>query len=48
MDIQGMGAKCKKIFIKGSFTDWEEREEFRMNRINSNGDWEINLASGSS
>jgi 1,4-alpha-glucan branching enzyme len=35
---------ANNIFIKGNFTNWTEREEFRMNRINSNGDWEINLA----
>jgi 1,4-alpha-glucan branching enzyme len=34
---------AKSIFIIGNFTGWEERQEFMMNRINSNGDWEITL-----
>ena len=34
---------AKSIFIIGNFTGWEERQEFMMNRINSNGDWEIIL-----
>ncbi len=34
---------AKSIFIIGNFTGWEERQEFMMKRINSNGDWEIIL-----
>lgn len=31
------------IFITGDFTSWRDDEKYRMNRINSNGDWEIRL-----
>lgn len=33
------------IYIVGEFNGWQERQEFRMNRINSMGDWEISLPS---
>jgi len=29
------------IYLKGTFTGWKEKPEFRMNRINQHGDWEI-------
>ncbi|MCU0460904.1 MAG: alpha amylase C-terminal domain-containing protein [Bacteroidales bacterium] len=29
------------IFLKGTFTGWKEKPEFRMTRINQHGDWEI-------
>jgi 1,4-alpha-glucan branching enzyme len=31
------------IFIIGIFTGWKEKPEYRMTRINRNGDWEIIL-----
>ncbi|HLN20435.1 MAG TPA: alpha-amylase family glycosyl hydrolase [Bacteroidales bacterium] len=31
------------IYITGIFTDWHDREEYRLTRINTFGDWEINL-----
>jgi 1,4-alpha-glucan branching enzyme len=31
------------IFVTGVFTGWKEKEEFRMKRINTMGDWEIIL-----
>ena len=31
------------IFVTGSFNDWKEKDEFRMKRINQNGDWELIL-----
>jgi len=31
------------IYLTGIFSDWKEKEEFRMNRINTQGDWEISL-----
>ena len=34
---------ASRLFLIGDFTGWKEREEFRMTRINSNGDWEIML-----
>lgn len=32
-----------EIFLTGSFSDWKEEEQYRLNRINDNGDWEIFL-----
>lgn len=29
------------IYLTGIFSGWKEKEEFRMNRINIQGDWEI-------
>jgi 1,4-alpha-glucan branching enzyme len=34
---------AKSIFVTGNFTGWKEKDEFRMNRINQNGDWELIL-----
>ena len=34
---------AKNIFVTGTFTSWQEMEEYRMERINSYGDWEITL-----
>jgi 1,4-alpha-glucan branching enzyme len=34
---------AKSIFIIGEFTAWKEKPEFRMTRINSQGDWEIKI-----
>ncbi len=31
------------IFVTGNFTGWNEKEEFRMQRVNPNGDWELRL-----
>lgn len=31
------------IYITGAFTDWKERPEFKLQRINNNGDWEITI-----
>ena len=35
------------IFVTGTFTDWKEKQEFMMNRINQNGDWELITARSS-
>ena len=35
------------IFITGVFTGWKEKEEFRMQRLNANGDWELKLPANS-
>jgi 1,4-alpha-glucan branching enzyme len=34
---------AEQIFITGSFNGWLEKEDFRLNRVNENGDWEIYL-----
>jgi len=34
---------AKSIFIIGVFTNWKEKKEFMMTRINDMGDWEIFL-----
>ncbi len=34
---------AKTIFITGVFTAWKEKEEFRMQKLNANGDWELKL-----
>lgn len=34
------------IYLTGNFCGWSEREEFRMKRINSEGDWELNINPG--
>lgn len=34
---------AKKIYLTGTFTNWQERHEFLMKRVNSFGDWEIRL-----
>ena len=39
---------AKNIFVTGVFTDWKEKKEFMMNRINHMGDWEIILSPESS
>jgi 1,4-alpha-glucan branching enzyme len=31
------------IFVTGVFSDWKEDKEFRMHRINPEGDWELRL-----
>ena len=31
------------IFLTGTFNDWQEKDEYSLNRINSHGDWEIHL-----
>ncbi len=38
---------AKNIYLIGTFSKWKERQEFRMERINSYGDWEIILPSDS-
>lgn len=35
-----------EIFLIGDFSDWQEREEYRLNRLNEHGDWEVTLPSG--
>ncbi|RPI10771.1 MAG: 1,4-alpha-glucan-branching enzyme, partial [Acidobacteriales bacterium] len=35
------------IFITGTFNGWKEKPDYRMQRINEYGDWEINLPSES-
>ncbi len=35
-----------EIFLIGTFNNWEERHEYRLQRLNENGDWEIILAAG--
>lgn len=32
---------AQSIFIIGNFTDWKEKPEFKMARLNSMGDWEL-------
>ena len=32
-----------EIYLTGSFTGWKDKEEFKLNRINNAGDWEITL-----
>jgi 1,4-alpha-glucan branching enzyme len=34
------------IFLTGTFSGWKELEEYRLKRINSEGDWEVILPSG--
>lgn len=34
---------ARKIYLTGTFTNWQERQEFLMKRVNSFGDWEIRL-----
>ena len=34
---------AKSIFVIGVFTDWKEKKEFMMKRINTMGDWEVFL-----
>ena len=36
-----------RILLIGTFSKWKEKQEFRLERINSRGDWEIKLPSGS-
>jgi 1,4-alpha-glucan branching enzyme len=35
------------IFLIGTFSKWKEKPEYRMERINSYGDWEIKVPKGS-
>jgi 1,4-alpha-glucan branching enzyme len=35
---------AERIYLKGNFTGWAEKEEFSLKKINSNGDWEIHLS----
>ena len=37
---------AKSIFITGIFTGWKEIQEFKMKRVNPQGDWEIVLPLG--
>ncbi len=32
-----------RIYLTGNFTGWQDQEKYSLNRINSNGDWEIHL-----
>ncbi|MFZ0283078.1 MAG: alpha amylase C-terminal domain-containing protein [Bacteroidales bacterium] len=34
------------IFLIGTFNEWKEKQEYRLQRINSYGDWEIRLPAG--
>jgi 1,4-alpha-glucan branching enzyme len=35
-----------EIYLIGTFNNWEEQPEYRLQKINNNGDWEIILAAG--
>ena len=35
------------IYITGTFSGWKEKPEYRLKRINANGDWELSLPSES-
>ena len=37
---------ARKIYITGTFTGWKENAEYQLLRINSTGDWEIELPEG--
>ena len=32
-----------KIYLTGTFTGWTEKDSYKLNKINANGDWEIFL-----
>lgn len=32
-----------EIFLIGDFSDWQEREEFRLTRLDEYGDWEVHV-----
>jgi 1,4-alpha-glucan branching enzyme len=34
---------ASKIFMTGTFTGWKENEQFKMRKINPNGDWEVSI-----
>lgn len=34
------------IFIIGPFTEWKEKAEYKLNKLNEDGDWEITLPPG--
>ncbi|MDZ7738306.1 MAG: alpha amylase C-terminal domain-containing protein [Bacteroidales bacterium] len=34
------------IYLTGSFNNWEEKPEYAMTRINTEGDWELSLPAG--
>jgi 1,4-alpha-glucan branching enzyme len=34
---------AKNIFVTGPFSEWKDKEEYRMKMVNQNGDWEIIL-----
>ncbi|CAB5145835.1 1,4-alpha-glucan (glycogen) branching enzyme, GH-13-type (EC [Olavius algarvensis associated proteobacterium Delta 3] len=34
---------AEQIFLVGDFSGWEERSDFALNRISSEGDWELRL-----
>jgi 1,4-alpha-glucan branching enzyme len=34
---------ASEIYLTGSFTGWEEKDEFKLHRVNASGDWEITL-----
>lgn len=38
---------AKKIYLTGTFSNWEEKQEYLMKRVNNFGDWEIKLPAGS-
>ncbi|AKJ63773.1 alpha-amylase family glycosyl hydrolase [Kiritimatiella glycovorans] len=35
-----------EIVLIGTFSGWEERDDFRLNRLNGRGDWELRLPEG--
>jgi len=41
--IREWAPNATKIFITGIFSGWEEKTEYMMKRVNSQGDWEITL-----
>lgn len=32
-----------QVYLVGDFNEWEKRDEYSLNRVNTNGDWEIKL-----
>jgi len=38
---------AENIFLTGQFSEWKEKPEYKLNRINKYGDWEIKLPPGS-
>ena len=32
-----------QIYLIGDFTEWQEKKEYKLTRLNGHGDWEVNL-----
>jgi 1,4-alpha-glucan branching enzyme len=41
--IREWAPNAKSIFLTGTFSNWKEQEQFKLNKKESNGDWEIIL-----